>query len=348
MAGKLGSFFKLTARTAVVAAAFGAALGAARAQAQEDVILRLNFTPWAMHAQYYAALKQGFYKDEGLDVEIRPAASGQQNEALIASGREHFGVGNADTFIKAVSAGLPVIAVMADQPDTPLSIISLEKNNITKPEDMKGKKLAWFPTNVRGLVEPIFKAGGFTSDDVEFVNVGRGSEQQLLVAGGVDAIYGFFYGQALTLEHMGYPTTYMRVRDYGAEFMGNVIYTNKQLAEENPELVTKFLRATMRGLIWTKDNMDQAMDYIIEVSPDRNHGLEVRKLEMIYDFYNTPQYEDYFGKMTDAKWKSSIETLASTGSLDRVPEPGEMYTNKFIKDLEVAKELSDLIRKQGS
>jgi len=54
-----------------------AATGAAGAA--EPVIFRLNFTPWAMHAQYYAAQQQGFYAAEGLDVEIRPAAAGQRN-----------------------------------------------------------------------------------------------------------------------------------------------------------------------------------------------------------------------------------------------------------------------------
>src|SRR4051812_29382242 len=81
------------------------------ARAEDKVILRLNFTPWGMHAQYYAALKQGFYKAEGLDLEIRPAAAGQQNEVLVASGREHFGVSNADGFIKARSNNVPVIAI---------------------------------------------------------------------------------------------------------------------------------------------------------------------------------------------------------------------------------------------
>ncbi len=319
-----------------------------QAVANDNVILRLNFTPWAMHAQYFAALEQGFYAEEGLNVEIRPAAAGQQNEALIATGREHFGVSNADSFIKARSAGLPVVAVMADQPDTPFSIITLEENPIHGPEDMAGMKLSWFPSNVPGLVEPVFRAGGLTGSDIEFVTVSRGSEQQLLVAGAVDAIFGFFYGQALTLNHMGHPTRVFPVRDYGVEFQGNIIYTSDALVENDPELVERFLRATLRGLIWTKDNMDQAMDYIIAASPDRDHGLEVEKLEMIYEFYNTEDYADFFGQMHEWKWQTSIDTLAETGDLERIPEPSELFTNRFLENIPEAAEFGQMIRDAAS
>lgn len=329
---------------AITAATATGIAGASVAEANEQVILRLNFTPWAMHTQYFAALKQGFYADEGLDVEIRPASSGQQNEVLIATGREHFGVSNSDSFIRARGAGLPVVAVMADQPDTPFSVVTLKSSGIDEPAKLKGKKIAWFPANVPGLIEPLLKHGGLTRDDIEFVQVGRGSEVQLLASGGVDALFGYFYGQALTLEEKGFPTYAMPVRDYGVEFQGNIIYTNDDLVKNRPELVEKFLRATLRGLIWTKDNMEEGMNYIIEASPDRMHGLEVRKLKMIYEFYNTPAYDEYFGKMTDAKWKSSIDILASGGDLDRTPEPGELYTNQFLEKLPEAKELAKLVR----
>jgi len=54
--------------------------------------MRINFTPWAMHAQYYGGVAQGIYKAEGIDLEIRPPSAGQQNEVFIGTGREQFGV----------------------------------------------------------------------------------------------------------------------------------------------------------------------------------------------------------------------------------------------------------------
>ena len=98
----------ITRRSACAAfAAAGFAMALEPALALDQVVLRINFSPWAMHAQYFAGRAQGFYKQEGIELEIRPPAAGQQNEVFIGTGREQFGVTNADAFVKARGSGLP-------------------------------------------------------------------------------------------------------------------------------------------------------------------------------------------------------------------------------------------------
>src|SRR5258708_28247873 len=181
-----------------------ALLAAGTAQAADSVVMRINFTPWAMHAQYYAGVAQGIYKAEGIDLEIRPPSGGQQNEVFIGTGREQFGVANADSFIKARASGLPVIAVMADEPDTPFSVITLKKDNFTDPKQLNGKKLSWFQTNVKGLLDPMLFGAGLKRDDIDYVNVARGAEVQMLAAGQVNAVFGYSFGQALPLDERGF------------------------------------------------------------------------------------------------------------------------------------------------
>lgn len=315
------------------------------AAAPDKVILRINFTPWGMHAQYFGGRAQGFYAQEGIDLEIRPPSSGQQNEVFIGSGREHFGLTNADAFVKARGSGIPIVAVMADQPDNPFAVVTLKKSGITGPEKLKGAKIAWFPANVVGLLDPVLKKGGLTRKDVELVNVARGSEVQMLAAGQVDGLFGYSFGQALTLEMRGFPVDVMPVRDYGVQFYGTVIYTSESLLKSNPDLVKRFLRATMKSLIWTHGNVETAMQEIVKVSPDRDLKLESRKLRMIYDLYNTPDYSERFGAMNDAKWQSSIDILAASGDLPKKPAPKEMYTNAILESLEESKALATLVKK---
>ena len=335
---------KLGAVLGLGLAIFLAPVGPGAARADDKVVMRLNFTPWAMHAQYFGGKAQGFYAQEGIDLEIRPPSGGQQNEVFIAAGREQFGVANADSFIKARSSGLPVVAIMADQPDTPFSIITLKKSNILKPEELKAKKVSWFQTNVKGLLEPLLKKGGLSRNDIEYVSVARGAEVQLLAAGQVDAVFGYHYGQALTLEQRGFPVNVMALRDYGVQFYGTVIYTNEQLLKSNPDLVRRFVRATLKSLIWTRDNMARAMEAVVAVSPDREVQLESKKLAIIYGIYNSPDFTQRFGLMNDAKWQSSIDILAQDGDLPRQPAPGEMYSNAVVLDLDEAKVLADLIK----
>jgi len=330
------------------AAAFGFIALSAPALAADKVVLRINFTPWGMHGPVFGGKAQGFYEQEGIDLEIRPPSAGQQNEVFIGTGREQFGLANADSFVKARGSGLPVVAVMADQPDNPFSVITLKKDNIDTPAKMKGKKMAWFPTNVRGLVEPLLAKGGLSGKDIEFVNVARGAEVQMLAAGQVDAVFGYSFGQALTLDMRGFPTNAMPVKDYGVKFYGTVFYTNEALLKSNPDLVKRFVRATLKSYAWTRDNMEKAVGEIVKVSPDRDLKLETQKLGIIYGLYNVPDYAERFGLMNDDKWQSSIDILAESGDLPKKPTPKEMYTNAIVESLEESKTLTRLVREKAT
>lgn len=317
---------------------------ATTSSANDKVIMRINFSPWAMHAQYYAGVAQGIYAKEGIDLEIRPPSGGQQNEVFIGTGREQFGVANADSFIKARASGLPVVAIMADEPDTPFSVITLQKDKFTEPAQLKGKKLSWFQTNVKGLMDPLLAGAKLKRDDIDYVNVARGAEVQMLAAGQVDAVFGYSFGQALTLEQRGFPTKVFALRDYGVKFYGTVLYTNEALLKSNPDLVKRYVRATLKALAWTKNNMEAAVAEVVKVSPDRELKLETRKLAIIYDLYKSPDYSTHFGLMNDAKWQSSIDILADSGDLPKKPTTKEIYTNAIVESLDEAKTLAAAIK----
>jgi NitT/TauT family transport system substrate-binding protein len=235
---------------------------------------------------------------------------------------------------------------MADEPDTPFSVITLKKDKYTDPKQLKGKKISWFQSNVKGLLEPLLIKGGLTRNDVEYVNVARGAEVQMLAAGQVDAVFGYHFGQALTLDMRGFPTDVMPLKDNGVSFYGTVIYTSDQLLKSNPDLVKRFVRATIKALAWTANNKEAAVAEVVKVSPDRELKLETKKLEIIYGLYNTPDYAERFGLMNDAKWQSSIDILAAeSGDLAKKPTPKEMYTNAIVESIDEAKALAQTVKK---
>jgi len=335
---------RMTIGIAMSAAAF--ALGSVPASALEKIVLRINFSPWAMHAQYYAAAAQGFYAEQGLEVEIRPVASGQTVEALVANGNEHFGLDNADAFVQAQASGMPIVAIMADQPDSPTAVITLKSSNINTPADLKGKKISWFQANVKSKLDPLLESAGLTRDDIEYVNVTRGAEVQLLAAGTVDAIWGYAYGQALTLEDKGFPVNIMSMKDHGLVNYGTVIFTSQALLESNPDLVQRFVKATLQGYLWASANQREAVAEVIKVAPDRDLDLETRKLGVIFGLYDSPDYSERFGRMNDERWAATIDSLAE--DLPTKPEPSTMYTNRFVDAADESRQLADAIHSQSN
>ena len=167
----------------------------------------------------------------------------------------------------------------------------------------------------------------------------------MLAAGQVDTVFGYHFGQALTLDMRGFPTNVMPLKDYGVSFYGTVIYTSEQLLKQNPDLVKRFVRATMKSLIWTASNKEAAVAEVVKVSPDRDLKLETKKLEIIYGLYNSPDFAQRVGLMNDAKWQSSIDILADSGDLTKKPSPKEMYTNAIVESLDEAKTLAETVKK---
>jgi NitT/TauT family transport system substrate-binding protein len=117
------------------------------------------------------------------------------------------------------------------------------------------------------------------------------------------------------------------------------------LLKSNPDLVKRFVRATLKSLIWTASNKEAAVAEVIKVSPDRDLKLETRKLEIIYGLYNSPDYAQRFGLMNDAKWQSSIDILADSGDLTKKPPAKDMYTNAIVESLDEAKTLAEAVKK---
>ena len=332
-------------RRTVAALAFASLLfvaGSAAAEAKDAVVIRINFSPWGMHAPLFAGKAQGFYEQEGIDLEIRAPSEGQQNEEFVGMGREQFGLSNTDSFVKARASGVPVVAIMADQPDTPNAIISLTKSGISKPADLKGKKIAWFQKNAEGLLDPVLSAGGLTRKDIELVPVSRGAEVPMVAAGKLDALFGYSYGQGLTLENRGFPVNTLKLSDYGMKLYGTVFYTSDALLKSNPDLVKRFVRATVKSMIWTRDNMEKAVSYVIAVSPDRDLKLETRKLGIIYGIYAAPDNAERFGVMTEAKWQATIDSMGD--DLPKKPKASEIFSNTVIEAVDEAKTLAEALK----
>jgi NitT/TauT family transport system substrate-binding protein len=165
----------------------------------------------------------------------------------------------------------------------------------------------------------------------------------LLAAGKLDAIWGYSYGQAPTMEKMGFPVNVLAMKDYGLVSYGTVIFTSNTVMKNNPDLVKRFLRATLKGYLWAYSNQKAAVAEVIKAAPDRDLELETKKLGIIYGLYASDDYAKRFGQMSDAKWAQTINMLAE--ELPKKPDPSKTYTNEFVDSLDEARAVAEAIRK---
>src|SRR4029077_12825427 len=130
--------------TAAAASLLALAATATIAHAQELEKLTVRFT-WKLKGEYaplYVALEKGYYKAEGLDVQLAEGNGAQNVLKALAAGNENFGYGPAVAAAQAVSQGLPVKVVALYQTSAPMGVIAYPDTSLKGPKDLEGKRLA--------------------------------------------------------------------------------------------------------------------------------------------------------------------------------------------------------------
>jgi NitT/TauT family transport system substrate-binding protein len=156
------------------------------------------------------------------------------------------------------------VAVMMVYNNTPAAVLTLKKNNITKPADLTGKKLGApvFDAGRRGF--PIFQKTNSVGT-VNWVTMDPPLRETMLARGEVDAVTGFNFTSVLNLEARGVKTediVMMNYSDFGVKLYGNAIIASPKLIKENPAAIRAFLQAFAKGAKEVMARPEAAIDFV--------------------------------------------------------------------------------------
>ena len=199
------------------------------------------------------AADKGYYADEGLSVSIDAGRGSVDAISKVASGTYEFGfadVSNLVQFAAENGEGAP-IAIMMVYDEGPFSIFTMADSGIETPADMEGHSLGSPAFDASFKLFPAFAAEtGIDEAAVERINMDGQLRKTMLLRGEVDMISGHYYSSYIDRLKRGAEPEDLRsflFSDFGMDFYGNAVIVSRAFAEENPELVRGFLRATARG-----------------------------------------------------------------------------------------------------
>ena len=243
----------------------------------DNVTLRLKWLHQSQFAGYYAAEQEGFYKEEGIDVKIVPSGAETPSIQIVAGGSEQFGISGMSQLIEARAKGIPVVALATTYRKNPLIWFGIDKN-IQTPQDLVGKKVGLtVGSNSDLLFRAMLKKNGVDIEDINIVPVKY--NLALLLEGEVDMYEGYLTDQPISAELAGYETYILNPSDYGIYFYGDTLFTTEKVIQENPDLVKRFTRATIKGWQFAYDNPEKAVDYVLMYSNQLNREQEMRGME---------------------------------------------------------------------
>ncbi len=259
-----------------------------------------------------AADKLGYFKEEGLKLEIIPGGPNIDGVASVASGANNFGsISSSPSLMLARAAGVPIKCVAAGYQQHPFTYFSLkDKGNVRVPNDLIGKKVATQGT-ARILLRALLAKNGIAEDQVE-VSV-MGGDMAPLLTGQVDVATGWKTNVG-ALSVLGDGRVDMTLWDSGIQLYANPYYTTDSMLAEHGDKIIGAIKAISRGWGWVYENPEGGVDALVERYPNMKKENEMKAVELVNGYsFNEKTKAGGWGVMTKENWQAQIDTYDSLG-----------------------------------
>jgi NitT/TauT family transport system substrate-binding protein len=312
--------------------AFLAITPAAVAEAAEKITYLLPapaflpaFGPWML------AKGKGYYAEEGLEVEFKTARGGVDVAKQVGAGNAVIGGGIGDTPLIVRANGIPVKAVAVLGGGSLMILATDQETGIDRVEDLKGRTvttMSYQDTTFYALLGMLASVG-LTRNDIDAQAAGPANTWKLFIAGEADAMAAVPDWIAIAAAQ----GKKMNLFPADAHFrsMAQAILAADDVIAEQPELIGKLVRATLRGM---KDIMadpaEAARDYVKAVP---QHEGKEKAMEAVFRLYNQHVYpgQETVGAMDEARLGALQDFYVSQGIVRLAVPVGDLYTNRFVQ-----------------
>jgi NitT/TauT family transport system substrate-binding protein len=315
-----------------------AALGVAatvRAQpAPQPIIFLTDAGPLGRHSLFFVAKEKGYYRAEGLDVDIRGGRGSAATIREVAAGAATFGFADAGTLILSrANENAPAKMIGIVYARAPHAMMALKSSGIKGPKDLAGKTLADTSASSNYILFPAYaRANGVDPDSVKWVFTDFNSLPGLLITKQVDAIGQFVMGEPMLKQRApGDDIVVLAYKDVGMEFYSNAVIASDATIQSNPDLVRRFMRATQKGMHDAFANPDEAARLMGKEMPMLDKGIIASETRAVAGLASTPETEkDGLGALNAGKVAQTIELMGKNFKLNRTPGADEVsFITKF-------------------
>jgi NitT/TauT family transport system substrate-binding protein len=302
------------------------------AQAADKMTLQLNWFHLADHSPIYMALKKGYYREEGLELNVVRGAGSADSAKKIDLKQAEVGISDAPTVITAISKGanLRMVAVVFDKAGN--NAFFKKSANIRSPKDLVGKKIAVPPADSHRVLWPAFAAlNKLDPNAVTLVNVKPEGKQAIVAAGEVDASFDLYTSYAIWEKVLGKGQVgHLLWADYGLPIYGHTYFVNTELEQKNPKLIERFLRATHKGWRDAHANPAEAIDAMVAAVPGLDREALFNTTPQIMDLCITERSRSHgIGWIEEGLMQRTIDVTFANNKPERPVKVGEVFTNAY-------------------
>lgn len=313
----------------------------AAADGRVPIKLRLDWVWQAQQSVWTLAAERGYFAEEGLDITIDRGYGGPDTLGNVASGAYEFGFSDINTMIPFnAKTDKKLICPFVFYDATMASVMTRKGNGINTPKDLEGKSIgAPLTTGGRTLFPAFAKAAGIDEGKINWQTISIDLQDPQFARGNFDAIAGFVTTSFLNLKALGMKRediTFFNFKDYGLDLYGSSIVVRPEYAAANPEIVKKFIRATIKGLKAVMADKKAAIASLQKRDPLLNMETEIDRLNLTLELaVDTPNVrKNGISAVETARLERSIAFIGQVFEVSPLPPASQVFTGAYLPPVE--------------
>jgi NitT/TauT family transport system substrate-binding protein len=304
----------------------------ARAETLDKVTFGTNWVAEAEHGGFFQAVADGTYRKYGLDVSIVPGGPNENNRMLLIAGKiDFFMAANTLMSFDAVANDVPVVTIAAVFQKDPQVMLTHPDAKVGKIEDLKPLTLFVSKEGMTSYFQWLKSEYGFSEKNVRPYNF----NPQPFIANPKSAMQGYVTSEPFAVEKAaGFKPGVLLLADYGFNTYSTLIEARRDLIEKKPDMVQRFIDASMVGwytYIYGNNSAGNAL--IKKLNPEMTDELlaySVAKMKEFGIVDSGDSLKNGIGAMSDERYTSFFNKMVKAGVVKADLDFRKSYTLRFV------------------
>lgn len=294
-----------------------------------EIRLPVGYIPNIQFAPLYVAIDKGYYKEEGIEITIDYSFETDAT-ALVGANELQFAIASGEQVLLSRAQDLPIVYAMAWYDQYPVGIVSLKEDDITKPQDLTGKKIGTPVLSGASYIglRALLEAGELEEKDVTLDVIGF-NQIEALTLGQEDAVVIYVANEPVQLTAQGYDIDIIKVADH-LQLVSNGLITNETTIDKNPDLVQKMVKATLKGIEDTYNDPEEAYQISKKYVENLDQADETTQKKILAE--SIALYgQDQPGYSDPEAWENMQNILIKMDLIVNPLDISKAFTNEFIE-----------------
>ena len=310
------------------------------ARADDDVRLRLNWMYYGSHAGFALGKDKGYYKAEGINLDIRSGNGSGSAHRLVANGDSTFDYGSCASMVNLAAKGAPLVSIGVIDAMGSEAILVKPEAGVKTIADLKGKTvLTTANAGVNTFFPLVLKNAGLVEGDIKIVNVAESAlvSSYLQGSGGAVGILGGIDDKPAEIKtNGGKEPVIFAYSDFGVNQVGYCIAATADTIKNKPDLVKRFMRATVKAYKEAEANPDSAVAAIADIvggtmAEDQGKAQARAVLGVTLGLlYSKANKDKKLAMNVPADWDDMIALMKKYNGLETDKPASAFYTNDFL------------------